>query len=397
MNVEVANSTVENVVGMYSLPLGLALNFCVNGTDRIVPMVVEEPSVIAAASNAARLVRQAGGFTAQMLGTLMTGQIELRAVDDPAKSIAALTAARSELIDAGNAAVPNLVRRGGGVRELELRNLGDGHLVVHFLMDCRDAMGANLINTVAETLGAQVAKIANARLGLRILTNLCDQRRVIASCRIAIADLADSKAAGDASAARDSGLAVAVAIEEASHFADIDPYRAATHNKGIMNGIDSVVIATGNDFRAVEAGAHAWAARTGRYTSLAQWRVQGDVLSGVLELPLSLGTVGGTIRVHPVAQWGLKLLGVTSASELSEIAACVGLASNFSALRALATEGIQRGHMSLQARSVALAAGAEPAEVDIIASKIATTGTINESAARAFLDELRSEKKERKR
>jgi len=393
MTSEVADSTVENVIGTYSLPLGLALNFRVNEIDRIVPLAVEEPSVIAAASSAARLVRRSGGFTAQTLGNLMTGQIELRGVKDAERSIEALIQSKSTLVETGNAAVPNLVQRGGGVRELEVRDLGRETLVLHFQIDCRDAMGANLVNTVAEALGAKVASIAHARLGLRILTNLCDQRRVLARCRIALADLESTDAETQANSS--AGLATALAIEEASNFAAIDPYRAATHNKGIMNGIDSVVIATGNDFRAVEAGAHAWAARAGRYGSLAEWHVEGEYLTGSLELPLALGIVGGTIRVHRVAQWALRLLGVNSASELSEIVACVGLASNFSALRALATEGIQRGHMSLQARSVALAAGARPDEVDIVAARLADTGPTNEMTARTLLDRLRAAKAER--
>ncbi len=395
MTAEVANNTVENVVGTYALPLGLALNFSVNGVDRIVPMVVEEPSVIAAASNAARLVRQSGGFTARMLGDLMTAQIELRGVEDTESSIDALLQSKARLIEAGNAAVPNLVRRGGGVKDMEVRDLGKATLVVHLQIDCRDAMGANLINTVAEAIGAEVANIGRARLGLRILTNLCDARRVWARGRVAIADLAGAPLTERDSSALSKGLSVAIAVEEASAFAALDPYRAATHNKGIMNGIDSVVIATGNDFRAAEAGAHAWAARTGRYSSLAEWHVEDGYLVGTLEMPLALGIVGGTIRVHPMAQWALKLLGVNSASELSEVAACVGLASNLSALRALATEGIQRGHMSLQARSVALAAGAEPNEVALLAQKLVQTGPISEATARTLLSQLRSEKPER--
>jgi len=396
MTPEIANNTVENVIGTYALPLGVALNFCVNGVDRIVPMVVEEPSVIAAASNAARLVRLAGGFTARMLNTWMTGQVELRGVVNASESKDALEQAKAHLMAAGNSAVPNLVRRNGGVRDIAIRDLGLGTLVVHFHLECQDAMGANLVNTVAEALGAEIARIAKARLGLRILTNLCDQRRVQASCRIHVSDLADAKAVDAMAPQRKmSGEGVAQAVAEASHFAEIDPYRAATHNKGIMNGIDSVVVATGNDFRAAEAGAHAWAARDGQYRPLAHWHVDGEYLVGELEMPLALGTVGGTIRVHPIAQMALELTAVRSASDLSELAACVGLASNFSALRALATEGIQRGHMSLHARSVALAAGARTDEVDTVARALAASGAINEATARALLDELRSKAIER--
>jgi len=396
MTSEIANNTVENVIGTYALPLGVALNFRINAIDRIVPMVVEEPSVIAAASNAARLARRSGGFTARMVGTWMTGQVELRGVTSPVESIAALEQAKATLIDIGNAAVPNLIRRGGGIKAISARDLGQGILVVHIQLECLDAMGANLVNTVAEALGGEMAQIAKARLGLRILTNLCDQRRVHATCSIATIDLANSKlsdATDDEQLA--SGLAVAVAIEEAAYFAAVDPYRAATHNKGIMNGIDSVVVATGNDFRAAEAGAHAWAARNGHYSPLAQWHVDGGRLVGELELPLALGTVGGTIRVHPLAQMVIELLDVSSASELAQIAACVGLASNFSALKALATEGIQRGHMSLHARSVAVAAGADTSEVDAVAREMSARGVITESSALALLAQLRSTKCER--
>jgi hydroxymethylglutaryl-CoA reductase len=262
-------------------------------------------------------------------------------------------------------------------------------------VDCKDAMGANLVNGAAEAVGPEIARIAGASLGLRILTNLCDRRRVTATCRIAQTDLALRESANrPAERAERSGPAVARAIEQASRLAMLDPYRAATHNKGIMNGIDAVVIATGNDFRAVEAGAHAWAARSGTYGALAQWIVEGDFLVGRLELPLALGIVGGTIRVHPTAQWALSLLGVNSASELAEVAACVGLATNFSALRALATDGIQRGHMALHARSVAHSAGAAPHEIDRVAQRLLDSGTINEAAARSLLDQLRDDPRE---
>ena len=390
LNSDTADKTVENAIGTYSLPLGLALNFRVNDVDRLVPMVVEEPSVIAAACNAARLARRSGGFSSQMLGTWMTGQVEVREVESAARAIQAIVQHKSMLLESANAAVPGLVARGAGVKDLEVRDLGGGTLVVHFYVDCQDAMGANLVNGIAESLGPEVARISGGRLGLRILTNLCDRRRVAASCRIALCDLADTRPSSNSNtAAEKSGRDIALLIVEASRFAMMDPYRAATHNKGIMNGIDAVVLATGNDFRAAEAGAHAWAARTGSYSPLSQWTMQDDFLVGNIELPLALGIVGGTIRVHPTAKWAVSLLGVTSATELSEIVACVGLASNFSSIRALATEGIQRGHMSLHARSVALSAGAADDEVETVARLLVDAGKMNESTAKSILEQLR--------
>ena len=389
---DLANSTVENVVGTYALPFGLALNFRVNNVDRIIPMVVEEPSVIAAASNAARLARRSGGFTARMIDTWMTGQVEIRGINDTPKSIELLDQAKAQLLELANTHALGLVSRGGGAREIEARDLGCGTLVVHVYVDCKDAMGANLVNSMVEAIGPEVARIARGRLGLRILTNLCDRRRVWAECRIAVSDLAESKGLPvDHSDQIALGRQIALGIEEASQFAVLDPYRAVTHNKGIMNGIDSVVIATGNDFRAVEAGAHAWAARNGKYGPLARWHMEDDFLLGQLEMPIALGIVGGTLRVHPTAQWAISLLGVTCASELGAIAACVGLATNLSALRALTTEGIQRGHMALQARSVAASAGASPNEVDKVAYLLVERGHINETAAKLILNHMHRE------
>ena len=290
-----------------------------------------------------------------------------------------------------------MVARGGGPRSLEVRNLGGGCIVIHVYVDCRDAMGANLVNTVAEAVGPRAAELTDAKLGLRILSNLCDRRRVRARCRVHAKDLVSAKnEAGspqpkaDARAPALAGSAVVDGIVQASRFAEMDPYRAATHNKGIMNGVDAVVLATGNDFRAVEAGVHAYAARRGRYEPLAIWRRDGDDLVGELEMPLALGIVGGTLRVHPVARLALELLGVTKADELAMVAASAGLASNLAALRALATEGIQRGHMSLHARSVAIAAGAKDQEVEQVAEMLSGHGTITVDAAREALAHVRS-------
>ncbi len=393
-----ADKVVENVLGIYGLPFGVALNVRVNGVDRLVPMVVEEPSVIAAASNAARMVRHSGGFRAEVVESLMIGQVQVTDVEHPSEAVERLEAAAGHLLELATKAVPNLVARGGGPRAIDVRDLGQRCIVLHVLVDCRDAMGANLVNTIAEALGPLTAEIARGKLGLRILSNLSDRRRVHATCRVHARELMSaprSAPGGEASPTSQrsddiDGLEVVDAIVSASRFAELDPYRAATHNKGIMNGIDAVVLATGNDFRAVEAGAHAYAARSGRYAPLAVWRRDGEDLVGELELPLSLGIVGGTLRVHPTARLALQMLNVKTADELAMVAASVGLASNLSALRALATEGIQRGHMSLHARSVASAAGALGDEVELVAARIATDGTITVDTAQRVLSELRA-------
>jgi hydroxymethylglutaryl-CoA reductase len=397
IDVAMADKLVENVLGTYALPFGLALNVQVNGKDRLVPMVVEEPSVIAAASNAARMARHAGGFTAEMTEALMIAQIELRGLADPALALRRLQTESEHLLAVARGAVPSLVERGGGPREIELRSLGQGRVVVHVLVDCKDAMGANLANTIAEAVGPIAAEITGAELGLRILSNLSDRRCARVTCRVHPEDLLFSRPTalpGDSvpppsGSSSLSGSDIADGIVAASEFAEADPYRAATHNKGIMNGVDAVVIATGNDFRAVEAGAHAYAALSGRYRPLSVWRRDGIDLVGELTLPLALGIVGGTLRVHPAARVALSLLRVDCADDLALIAASVGLASNLAALRALATEGIQRGHMSLHARSVAVAAGAQGPEVETVAARIAEDGSVTLEAALRALSALR--------
>lgn len=405
-----ADKVVENVIGTYGLPFGIALNVQVNGVDRLVPMVVEEPSVIAAASNAARMVRDGGGFHAEMAEALMIAQVELLDVPDLDTARIAIERARDEILECAARAVPRLVQYGGGPRDLEIRVLGDDHMVVHVLVDCQNAMGANLANSVAEAVGPELARLTGSRMGLRILSNLCDRRKVSVRCRVPAASLvrrSESLAPGstpsepppsDAATSGThlvsdrtmSGVEVIDAIVAASRFAERDPYRAATHNKGIMNGVDSVVLATGNDYRAVEAGAHAYAARSGHYRPLATWRRDGDTLVGQLEMPLALGIVGGTLRVHPTARLALRLARVQTADDLALLAGCVGLASNLAALRALATEGIQRGHMSLHARSVAIAAGASGDEVEAVASTIAAAKDITLEAATRALRALRA-------
>jgi hydroxymethylglutaryl-CoA reductase len=355
IDVATADRLVENVVGVYGLPLGLGLNFRVNGRDHLVPMAVEEPSVIAAASNAARMVRMAGGFLAEADEPIMTAQVELIGVADPQVARTRIEGDANDILALASAAVPGLVSRGGGARALEVRfteevaGLGR-RLVVHLHIDCCDAMGANLVNTVAEAIAPRLASLAGGQAGLRILTNLCDRRLVRITAPVPFSALARPDM---------EGARVAADIAAASRFAEDDPYRAATHNKGIMNGVDAVVIATGNDWRGVEAGAHAYAAATGRYRPLATWSLEGDALVGRLVMPMAVGTVGGTLQAHPSARLALRILEIASARDLGMVIGCVGLASNLAALRALATEGIQRGHMALHNRATGTHAVAE--------------------------------------
>ena len=344
-----ADRIVENVVGIYALPLGVGLNFRVNGQDVLVPMAVEEPSVIAAASNAAKMVREGGGFLAEADPPVMTAQIEVVGVDDPVAAQARLEAAAEELLALAHATLPRLVDRGGGARELEVRvpralQAHPHRVIVHVHIDCRNAMGANMVNTVAEALASRVAQLAGGQSGLRILTNLCDRRRVRVTARVP----ARALTAGPL-----DGATVRDGIVAASRFAEDDPYRAATHNKGIMTGVDAVVIATGNDWRGVEAGAHAFAAADGRYRPLSIWRAEGGDLVGRLDMPMAVGTVGGTLKLHAGARLAQRLLGAVDAQTLGMIVGCAGLASNLAALRALATEGIQRGHMALHRKAQA--------------------------------------------
>ncbi len=380
-----ADRMIENVAGLYALPLGVATNFTVNGRDVLVPMVIEEPSVVAGASYAARLARASGGFRAVTDPPEMIGQIQVLDVADPWSARFALLAAREELLTQADTTDPVIAGLGGGARDLEVRVLeqtpAGPMLVVHLLFDCRDAMGANAINTACEALAPRVEQITRGRVLLRILSNLADRRLARACCTVPL----------EALATRDfSGERVAQGIVEAWAFAAADPYRAATHNKGIMNGVDAVVMATGNDWRAVEAGAHAYAARSGRYTSLSTWGRNADGnLVGMLEMPLAVGVVGGATRTHPTAQVALKILGVHTAWELAEVIVSVGLAQNLAALRALATEGIQRGHMRLHARQVAMAAGADEKEIDRVVQRMVCEGVIRADKAAAILAELR--------
>jgi len=338
---QLADALIENAVGVFGVPLGVATNFVVNRAEVLVPMAVEEPSVIAAASNAARMARAGGGFLAEADPSLTVAQIEL--CGPSAGAAERIAAAAGELLALADATQAELVTLGGGAREIAVREepaLGD-RLVVHVVVDCRDAMGANTVNTMAEALSSRMAELAGARAGLRIITNLADRRLARAQTAIPLAALGREGF---------DGAAVAAGIASASDFAAADPYRAATHNKGIFNGIDALLLATGNDWRAVEAGGHAFAARSGRYAPLSSWRVDSGTLQGGIELPMAVGIIGGASRDHPTARRCLDLLGVETAAELAGIAASVGLAQNLAALAALAAEGIQAGHMRLHAR-----------------------------------------------
>jgi hydroxymethylglutaryl-CoA reductase len=383
-----ADKMIENVIGTYALPVGVATNFVVNGRDVLVPMVVEEPSVVAGASFAARLCRAAGGFRAETTEPLMIGQIQVLDLQDLRGAANAVLAQKDRLIALANRVDPVVVSLHGGARDVEVRVIEDSPvgpmLVVHLVYDCRDAMGANMVNTACEALAPLVEELTGGRVNLRILSNLADRRLARASCVVPAEALATPEYPGSLVAER---------IVEAYALAAVDPYRAATHNKGIMNGIDAVVIATGNDWRAVEAGAHAYAARTGRYQSLSTWSLGsyggGVALVGSLEVPLAVGTVGGATRVHPAARLALQIIGARSARELAEVIASVGLAQNLAAIRALATEGIQRGHMALHARQIAIAVGAQGDEIVVLADAMVAERAIRADRAQELLVRLR--------
>ncbi|MBV6449705.1 MAG: 3-hydroxy-3-methylglutaryl-coenzyme A reductase [Anaerolineales bacterium] len=384
---DVAAHMVENAVGTFSLPLGIALNFIVNGREVLIPMVIEEPSVVAGVSFMAKLARAGGGFTATSTEPLMIGQLQVLEVEDAEKAAERILANKAELLTFVDAAESSLKSRGGGARDLEVRIIPESpigkFLVVHLIYDVRDAMGANAVNTACERLAPRIEAITGGRVHLKILSNLTDRRMAKATCKIPVKELA---IVGRDDIPPYAGESVRDGIIAAYAFAAADPYRAATHNKGIMNGVDAVVIATGNDWRAIEAGAHAYAARSGKYTSLSVWSKDAEGnLVGELEMPLAVGIVGGATKVHPAAQAAIKLMNVKSAGELAEIIVSVGLAQNLAALRALATEGIQRGHMSLHARQVAIAAGATGELIERVASQLAAEKNVRVDRAAEIL------------
>jgi hydroxymethylglutaryl-CoA reductase len=374
LSVETADHMIENVIGTYALPFAIAVNFRVDGTDALVPMAIEEPSVVAAASNAAKMARP-DGFSTDVSAPIMIGQIQLVEVADADAAVAALDAAAPMLLDEARRLAPRLSERGGGPIAIAPRVLArsgpdGGVVVVHLHVDCRDAMGANLVNTLCEALADRVAELAGGRAGLRIVSNLTDARTVTVRCRV------------------EDDAEVRRAVAAASRFAELDPYRAATHNKGVMNGVDAVLVATGQDWRAVEAGAHAFAAKDGAYRPLSTWRDHGDALVGELVMPLAVGTVGGALHVHPGARFALDLAGVDRSERLTALAGAAGLATNLAALRALATDGIQRGHMALHARGLARAAGATGELVDRVAAELSACGDFKPDRAREVLARL---------
>ena len=359
---KIADGMIENVVGRFELPLGIATNFLVNGKDYLIPMAVEEPSVVAAASHMAKMTRASGGFQASSDRPIMRGQIQVMDLENLHASKAKILEHKNELISAANEKDKTLVNLGGGCEDLEVHLFNETPagpmLVVHLLVDVCDAMGANTVNTMAEHIAPLIEKLINGRVRLRILSNLADKRLVTASVKLSASQF-DTK--------NYSGNEVIKGIFEAASFAAVDPYRAATHNKGVMNGIDPIIVVTGNDWRAIEAGAHAFATRGGHYTSLTDWSISnnGDLV-GKITLPMAVGLVGGATKTHPTAKAAIEVLGVKTATELGQVIAAVGLAQNLAALRALATEGIQRGHMTLHARNIAVQAGANGSEIDLI-------------------------------
>lgn len=384
VDIELLDKMIENVVGKFPLPLGIATNFLINGRDYLIPMAIEEPSVVAAASNAAKMARVKGGFHTSMSGTVMIGQIQLTGVKDPWGAKMKILEHKDEIMRMCDEKDPILVKFGGGARDVAVRviDTDSGPMVItHLLIDTKDAMGANAVNTMAEAVAPFIEKITGGKVYLRIISNLATYR------------MARARAVWDKDAI--GGEGVVDGIVRAYHFAKADPYRCATHNKGIMNGISAVVIATGNDFRAVEAGVHSYASISGKYQPVSHWEKEenGD-LAGTIEVPMAVGLVGGATKVHPTARVNVKILGVKSASELAQVIAAVGLAQNFAALRALATEGIQRGHMELHARNVAATAGARGEEVDAVADKMVEEKNINTERAKEILKEMRKDASE---
>jgi hydroxymethylglutaryl-CoA reductase len=377
---DVADRMIENVIGAFPIPLGIGVNFLINGRDYLIPMAIEEPSVVAAASHAAKMVRDGGGFHTSSTPPIMIGQIQAVGIKDPYAARMKVIHAKEEILKKANDQDPVLVNAGGGARDLNVKVIHTTQgpmLITELHVDCRDAMGANAVNTMAEAVAPLIERMTGGRVYLRIISNLAVKRLVRVSC------LVPKEAVG--------GEEVVDGIVNAYAFAAADPYRAATHNKGIMNGIIAVVIATGNDHRAIEAGGHAYAAITDHYTSLSTWEKNhnGDLV-GSMELPMAVGLIGGAVKTHPIAKIAVKILGVKSANEFGEVLAAVGLAQNLGALRALANEGIQRGHMSLHARNIAVTAGAQGEQIDIIAARIVEERKIRVDRAKELLDKIKT-------
>jgi len=388
LTAEQADVMIENVIGVFGLPLGVAVNFRINDKDYVIPMAVEETSIVAACSNLAKLIRENGSLTANASHAVMEGQVQLVHPHDIDQAVKDIAEAKERLLLLANKQDRTLVNLGGGARDLYTRRIeteSGPMLIVHLAVDVVDAMGANAVNTMVETLGPVLGEIAKAEVVCQIISNLCDKSLVKARVELNCACLKSTTF---------DGHTVADRMVKAFHFADADPYRAATHNKGIMNGIDAVLIATGNDWRAVEAGAHAYAAKTGRYRSLSKYRIEGDKLIGEIELPMAVGVVGGVSKLHPGVGLLLRLMGMPSRRELAEVVATVGLVQNMAALRALVTEGIQEGHMTLHARNVAYSAGAIGDMAIAVANQMIQEGRIRFDRAREILKKMIAHKQD---
>ncbi len=380
---ELADRMIENVVGAFPIPLGVAVNFLINNQNYLIPMAIEEPSVVAAASYAAKMARKGGGFHTTSTPPIMIGQIQAVGIKDPYRARLALYTYKEDIIKKANEQDPVLVSVGGGAKSLDAKiiNTPTGPmLITEIHVDCRDAMGANAVNTMAEAIAPMIERITGGRVYLRIISNLATERLARAYVTVPKESL--------------GGEEVVDGVVQAYRFAAADPYRAATHNKGILNGVIAVIIATCNDHRAIEAGAHAYAARTGHYTTLSSWEKNQDGdLAGSLEMPMAVGVIGGAVRTHPIAKIALKILGVKSASELAEVITAVGLAQNLGALRALASEGIQRGHMQLHARNIAIAAGANGKLIDIVSEQLVNERKIRIDRAKEIIERYRKTSK----
>ncbi len=383
LSLDAADRMVENLIGVMEVPMGVAVNFMINGRDYLIPMAIEEPSVIAAASNAAKMARDGGGFTTSSTGPVMIGQIQAVGIADPSGARMNILEKKDEIIRRANEVDPVLVKFGGGAKDVEVRVIdtpGGKMVITHLIVDCRDAMGANAVNTMAETIAPYIEELTGGRVYLRIISNFADKRIMRARSVFA------KEAIG--------GEEVVDGILAAYHFAAGDPYRAATHNKGIMNGVTAAVLATGNDTRAIEAGVHVYASRSGIYRPLSCYEknANGDLI-GTIEMPMAVGLVGGATKTNPIARAAVKILGVKTATEMGEVFAALGLAQNFAAMRALATEGIQRGHMGLHSRNVAIQAGATGDMVDKIAEIMVKERKVRADRAKELLDEMMQKSK----
>ena len=380
LDIDAADRMVENVIGVMEVPMGVAVNFLINSKDYLIPMAIEEPSVIAAASNSAKMTREAGGFTTSSTGPVMIGQIQAVGIEDPHGARITILENKDEIIKQANEVDPILVKFGGGAKDVEVRVVespGGPMVVTHLIVDCRDAMGANAVNTMAEAVAPYIEKITGGRVYLRIISNFADKRLMRAKA------VYNKDAIG--------GSSVVDGIIAAYNFAASDPYRASTHNKGIMNGVSAAVLATGNDTRAIEAGAHSYASRSGKCSPLTRYErnKDGDLVA-TIEMPMAVGLVGGATKTNPIARAAVKILGVETATEMGEVFASLGLAQNFAAMRALATEGIQRGHMNLHSRNVAIQAGATGELVDKIAKIMVEEKKVRADRATELLEELQN-------